>query len=131
MFARISTGQVILAEDFVLAIRDGCDGENQPGFVRIVLLDHVDTGRYLQSFQVSEQLLDENLFTRWSHAYSEHYLRLVHREDLVLLDEQELLFGDILTIFLGEELATSGQQLPECGYALKSSQFGGGTSINH
>ena len=95
------------------------------------MLDHIDARGYLQSFEISKQLLDEDLFARWSHTYSEHHLLLVHREDLALLDQQQLLFGDILTVLLGEELAASGQQLPEGRDALQSGQFGGGTSINH
>ena len=108
LLVRITTGQEVPAENLVLTVRYSRDGEHQPGLIWEVLLHKIDTGRYLESIEISQQLLDQHLFARGSHADPEHYLRLVHREDLALLDQQQLLFGHVLAVFIGKELTTSG-----------------------
>ena len=131
MLFRVDTRQVVLVEDLVLPLRDGRDGEHQPGLVRIVLLHGVDARRDLEGFEVPQQLVHQDLFAGRLDADSEDDLRLVHRKDLRPLDEKQLLLGNVLAVFVGQELATSSQQLPECGDAFERGQFLRGASVYH
>ena len=131
MLVRIDTGQVVLVEDLVLPLRDSRDGEHEPGLIWIVLLHSVDARWDLEGFEVPQQLVHQYLFAGWLDADSEDDLRLLHRKDLRPLNEEQLLLGHILAVFVGQELATSSQQFPECGDAFERGQFLRGASVYH
>ena len=44
---------------------------------------------------------------------------MVHRENLGLLDQKQLLLGDVLAVLVGQILAASGEELPEGGDAFE------------
>jgi len=108
----IAGRQVVTFEDLVLACRHSCNGDYQPVFVREVLLDEINAGGDVQLFKIADEFLHQYKFARRFDAHSEDDLVLVYGKDLTLLNEQQLLFRDILVVLLGEVLSVPGLQLP-------------------
>ena len=114
MLLRINTGQIVLVENLVLPVRDGRNGEHEPGLIWVVHLDGVDARRDFEDIEVTDELFHQYFLARWPHTYAVNNLLLLHRKDLCPLDQKQLLLSDILAVFVGEELATSSEQLPQC-----------------
>ena len=74
LLVRVDAGQVVLVEDLVLPLRDGRDGEHEPGLIRVVLLDCVDPRRDFESIEVTEEFLHQHLLARRPYADTEYDL---------------------------------------------------------
>ena len=67
----------------------------------------VDARRNLEGFEIPQQLVHQYFFAGWLDTYPEDDLRLLHRKDLRPLNQEQLLFGHILAVFIWKKLATS------------------------
>jgi hypothetical protein len=52
--------------------------------------------------------MHQYFFAGWLDTHPEDDLRLLHRKDLRPLNQEQLLFGHVLAVFIGKELTTSG-----------------------
>ena len=113
MHFNLSLGwNVILAEDFVLAIRDRGDCKNQPVLVWKVLLLEADSWLYVKLLEILEQFLHQNEFIGRRGTDAEDDLSLVQAEDLAVLDQLQLLLRNVLARLLRQVLPVPGLQFP-------------------